>query len=421
MRRADRGVRPLRRRRRRPRGRRHRRRPRVLRRRRPRAAAATRSTAERGAASRAPTSTATAAGRSRCGSSSRASRSSPRSTAPAVGVGITMTLPMDVRLVAAGAKIGFVFARRGIVPEACSAWFLPRIVGISQAMEWVATGRVFDAEEAHAGGLVRSVHPADEVLPAPRARSRARSPTTPRRCRSRWRATCCGACSAPTHPLDAHLADSRAIFCARPVGRRARGRHRVPREARRGLPRPRQPDVRRRPARSRTTSPVGVAATAVRRRVTRRPASARAADRDAQRATTRERARTVRRAIVRPPRARRSVTVAGPPRSSATSARRRRAVPSRRGSSASRGRAVRAGAGPTRRAPRRGRRRLGPAEGAPRHDRVVGDERVDAGLRAAARTSAGVLSVYGTTLMPSGVGALRRTSRPATPPGETHA
>jgi enoyl-CoA hydratase/carnithine racemase len=76
---------------------------------------------------------------------------------PAVGVGITMTLPMDVRLAAEGAKIGFVFARRGIVPEACSSWFLPRIVGISQAMEWVATGRVFSAEEALAGGLVRSV------------------------------------------------------------------------------------------------------------------------------------------------------------------------------------------------------------------------------------------------------------------------
>ena len=71
---------------------------------------------------------------------------------PAVGVGITMTLPMDVRLAAEGAKMGFVFARRGIVPEACSSWFLPRIVGISQAMEWVATGRVFSAEEAHAAG-----------------------------------------------------------------------------------------------------------------------------------------------------------------------------------------------------------------------------------------------------------------------------
>ena len=88
---------------------------------------------------------------------------------PAVGVGITMTLPMDIRLVAEGAKIGFVFARRGIVPEACSSWFLPRIVGISQAMEWVATGRVFSAEEALAGRLVRSVHPHSELLEAARA------------------------------------------------------------------------------------------------------------------------------------------------------------------------------------------------------------------------------------------------------------
>src|SRR5919197_4617020 len=87
---------------------------------------------------------------------------------PAVGVGITMTLPMDMRLAVAGAKIGFVFARRGIVLEACSSWFLPRIVGISQAMEWVASGRVFSADEALAGGLVRSVHKGHELLRAAR-------------------------------------------------------------------------------------------------------------------------------------------------------------------------------------------------------------------------------------------------------------
>ena len=91
---------------------------------------------------------------------------------PAVGVGVTMTLPMDVRLAAEAARIGFVFARRGIVPEACSSWFLPRVVGISRAMEWVATGRVFDAEEALAGGLVRSVHPPDELLDAAHALAR---------------------------------------------------------------------------------------------------------------------------------------------------------------------------------------------------------------------------------------------------------
>src|SRR3954463_12028 len=87
---------------------------------------------------------------------------------PAVGVGATMTLPMDVRLASTSAKMGFVFTRRGIVPEACSSWFLPRVVGISQAMEWAASGRVFDAAEAREGGLVRSVYPADELLGAAR-------------------------------------------------------------------------------------------------------------------------------------------------------------------------------------------------------------------------------------------------------------
>jgi enoyl-CoA hydratase/carnithine racemase len=75
-----------------------------------------------------------------------------------------MTLPMDIRLASDTAKFGFVFARRGIVPEAASSWFLPRLVGPSQAMEWYMTGRVFGAEEALAGGLIRSIHPADELL-----------------------------------------------------------------------------------------------------------------------------------------------------------------------------------------------------------------------------------------------------------------
>src|SRR5512132_1211714 len=85
---------------------------------------------------------------------------------PAVGVGITMTLPFDVRLASATARFGLVFARRGLVPEACSSWFLPRVVGISRAMEWCATGRVFGPDEALAGGLVRSIHEPDELLPA---------------------------------------------------------------------------------------------------------------------------------------------------------------------------------------------------------------------------------------------------------------
>src|SRR6266566_3427616 len=88
---------------------------------------------------------------------------------PAVGVGATMTLPMDVRLAAEEARIGFVFARRGIVPEACSSWFLPRAVGLSRAMEWVATGRVLTAQEALQAGLVRSLHPREELLGAARA------------------------------------------------------------------------------------------------------------------------------------------------------------------------------------------------------------------------------------------------------------
>ncbi|HEY0803684.1 MAG TPA: enoyl-CoA hydratase-related protein, partial [Pseudonocardiaceae bacterium] len=84
---------------------------------------------------------------------------------PAVGVGATMILAADIRLAGDTAKFGFVFTRRGLVPEAASSWFLPRVVGISQAMEWVATGRVFDAAEALAGRLVSRVVPADELLP----------------------------------------------------------------------------------------------------------------------------------------------------------------------------------------------------------------------------------------------------------------
>src|SRR2546421_10745873 len=91
---------------------------------------------------------------------------------PAVGVGATMTLPMDVRLAAEDARMGFVFTRRGIVPEACSSWFLPRGVGVSRAVEWVATGRVFSAQEALEGGLVRSVHPPEQLLNAARELAR---------------------------------------------------------------------------------------------------------------------------------------------------------------------------------------------------------------------------------------------------------
>jgi enoyl-CoA hydratase/carnithine racemase len=85
---------------------------------------------------------------------------------PAVGVGVTMTLPMDIRLASETARFGFVFARRGIVPEAASSWFLPRVVGINKAAEWAYTGRVFPAQEALEAGLVRSIHPAEALLPA---------------------------------------------------------------------------------------------------------------------------------------------------------------------------------------------------------------------------------------------------------------
>ncbi|NKB98698.1 MAG: enoyl-CoA hydratase [Pseudomonadales bacterium] len=88
---------------------------------------------------------------------------------PAVGVGLTFTLAAGVRIAAEGAKMGFVFAARGIVPEGCSSWFLPRLVGISKALEWCYSARVFMAEEALAAGLIRSVHPKDELLPAARA------------------------------------------------------------------------------------------------------------------------------------------------------------------------------------------------------------------------------------------------------------
>jgi enoyl-CoA hydratase/carnithine racemase len=130
---------------------------------------------------------------------------------PAVGVGITMTLPMDIRVAAEGAKIGFVFARRGIVPEACSSWFLPRIVGISQAMEWVASGRVFDAAEAERGGLVRSVHPHAELLGVAQGLAReiadnAAPVSVALARRLMWRGL------GAAHPMLAHRADSRAMF-----------------------------------------------------------------------------------------------------------------------------------------------------------------------------------------------------------------
>lgn len=129
----------------------------------------------------------------------------------AVGIGLTMTLPMDVRLASTTARFGFVFAKRGITPEAASSWFLPRLVGISRAVEWNVTGRIFDAEEALAAGLVRTVHGPGELLPAARALAAEIAencaPVSVAVTRQMmWRML------GAAHPMEAHRADSRAIY-----------------------------------------------------------------------------------------------------------------------------------------------------------------------------------------------------------------
>ncbi|MDR3513493.1 MAG: crotonase/enoyl-CoA hydratase family protein [Caulobacteraceae bacterium] len=129
---------------------------------------------------------------------------------PAVGIGVTMQLAMDIRIASDTARFGFVFARRGIAPEAASSWFLPRIVGISQALEWCYSGRVFPAAEALEGGLVRSVHAPDDLLPAARAIARDivdnTAPVSVSLIRQlMWRGL------TASHPMEAHRADSRAI------------------------------------------------------------------------------------------------------------------------------------------------------------------------------------------------------------------
>ncbi|QKG21776.1 crotonase/enoyl-CoA hydratase family protein [Actinomadura verrucosospora] len=128
----------------------------------------------------------------------------------AVGVGVTMTLPMDVRLASEKAKFGFVFARRGIVTEAASSWFLPRLVGIAQAMEWAATGRVFDAQEALAGRLVSRVYAPDELLPAAYALAREIADNTSAVSVATIRRLMWSGLSKPS-PWDAHAADSRLM------------------------------------------------------------------------------------------------------------------------------------------------------------------------------------------------------------------
>ena len=130
---------------------------------------------------------------------------------PAVGIGATMTLAMDLRLASTRARIGFVFGRLGIVPEACSTWFLPRIVGVQQALEWIYSAEVLDAEEALAGRLVRSLHEPDDLVPAALDVARSfvvgRSPVALALARRLVYRN-----SAAPHPLHAHLADSLAMW-----------------------------------------------------------------------------------------------------------------------------------------------------------------------------------------------------------------
>lgn len=130
---------------------------------------------------------------------------------PAVGVGVTMTLPMDIRLAADNARFGFVFARRGIVPEACSSYFLPRVVGINQALEWCYSGRVFPASEAAERGLVRNLYAPDRLLPAAREIAREIADNTSAISvalirQMMWRML------GADHPMEAHKIDSRGVY-----------------------------------------------------------------------------------------------------------------------------------------------------------------------------------------------------------------
>ena len=130
---------------------------------------------------------------------------------PAVGVGVTMTLPMDIRIASEEAKFGFVFARRGLVPEAASSWFLPRVVGINKALEWTFSGRVFSPEEAKEGGLIRSIHPADKLLEEANKIAQEIVENTSAVSVAMTRQMLWKLLGAD-HPMEAHQVDSRAIY-----------------------------------------------------------------------------------------------------------------------------------------------------------------------------------------------------------------
>jgi len=130
---------------------------------------------------------------------------------PAVGVGVTMQLPMDIRLASENSKFGLVFSRRGIVPEACSSWFLPRVVGISKALEWTYSGRVFSAQEAKDGGLVREVYKADALLPAAREIAMEIAENTSAVSVALTRQMMWKMLGAD-HPMEGHKLDSRGIY-----------------------------------------------------------------------------------------------------------------------------------------------------------------------------------------------------------------
>ena len=130
---------------------------------------------------------------------------------PAVGVGVTMTLPMDIRIASEEAKFGFVFGRRGLVPDAASSWFLPRVVGINKALEWTFSGRVFSPEEAKEGGLIRSIHPADKLLEEANKIAQEIVENTSAVSVAMTRQMLWKLLGAD-HPMEAHKVDSRAIY-----------------------------------------------------------------------------------------------------------------------------------------------------------------------------------------------------------------